>query len=230
MEYYHLTESSSNVKTGPIAVSTSSSTTCSKQCPFNNGNGCYASYGNLRRHWDKVSRGERGGDWNSFLEKLETLPRGAAFRHNQAGDLPGENEYIDGEKLDQLSEVVKRRQLKAWTYTHKNVSSGENLPKIRAAIEKGFVVNVSVESLEDADKMRKLGLPVVVVVPENSPEKQFTKDGNKVIICPAQSGKARNCVSCLLCFRGSRSIIVGFKPHGTLAKAVNKRLEENLNK
>jgi hypothetical protein len=227
---YHLTEASSNVKTGKMAVSTTSAESCPESCPWSKGLGCYASYGNLRRHWDKVTKGERGDNWESFLLKLQLLPKGTAFRHNQAGDLPGEGEEIDNEKLQQLSDVVKKRNLKAFTYSHKNVGSEENLPKIRAAISKGLVINASCESFEEVDRLRALGLPVVVVVPENSPEKQFTKAGNKVIICPQQLGKTLSCASCLLCFRGSRSIVVGFKPHGKLKKAVNKRLEENLNK
>ncbi len=220
MEYYHLTESSSNAKTGPIAVSTSSSTTCSKQCPFNNGNGCYASYGNLRRHWDKVSKGERGGDWNHFLERLETLPRGVAFRHNQAGDLPGENEYIDGEKLDQLCGVIKKRQLKAFSYTHKPLNK-ENVKKIKKAIKNGFIVNVSTESYEDIDKARAMGLPVVTVIKEGSPEKQVTPAGNRIIACPAQTGRVRNCQQCMICSK-DRSITIGFFAHGSKKKAIER--------
>lgn len=213
MDFYHLTTASSNVKTGPIAVSTSSSFTCPDSCPFSKGKGCYASYGNLARHWKKVSKGERGGDWGHFLKQVEDLPRGHAFRHNQAGDLPGENEEIDGEKLKSLCAVIKKRKLQAFSYTHKKITS-ENLKKIRAAIADGFIINVSTENFEQVDKMRKLGLPTVVVLPKGSPEKQVTSGGNRVILCPAQTGKVKNCQQCMICSK-DRSITIGFLSHGT---------------
>ena len=115
---YHLTPNSSNIKLGMgVAVSTSSKETCPDSCPLK-ANGCYANGGPLLRHWNAVSNGERGNDWNGFVSAVESLPIGWKFRHNQAGDLPGQNENIDSEKLSMLSDAVKKRKLVAWTYTH----------------------------------------------------------------------------------------------------------------
>mgnify|MGYP001409322190 CR=1 FL=1 len=73
-ESFHLTNKSGNIKTGKMAVSTSSRKTCdAKACPFHkdNGGGCYAESGyHLRMHWDKVTSGERGLKWDLFLEQL----------------------------------------------------------------------------------------------------------------------------------------------------------------
>ena len=80
---YHLTEVSSNKKTGPIPVSTTSSDTCPPACPFNDG-GCYAKSGPLALHWKKVSEDQRGDDFDTFIDKIKKLPKNQLFRHNQA--------------------------------------------------------------------------------------------------------------------------------------------------
>ena len=59
MSYYHLTKTSNNAKTGPIAMSTSSKSTCPDDCPIKE-KGCYAGNGPLNLHWQKVTNGERG--------------------------------------------------------------------------------------------------------------------------------------------------------------------------
>jgi len=69
---YHITLKSSNKKTGPIAVVTSSHDTCPDVCPFKDG-GCYANGGPLRLHWDKVSNGTRGISFSELLVKLREL-------------------------------------------------------------------------------------------------------------------------------------------------------------
>lgn len=215
---YHLSTVSGNAKTGPIAVTTSSKLTCPDSCPHKNTT-CYAAYGPLNLHWNKVTTGERGDDWETFLNKIRTLWKGSPLRYAQAGDLPGENEKIDSVKLKQLSKVIKERKLKAWAYTHKK-ATGNNLKAIRATIKEGFIINVSTDSFAAADKARKLGLPTVVVLPEDAPEKFVTPAGNRGIVCPAQTGKTANCASCLLCQKGTRSIIVGFLAHGTKKKLI----------
>ena len=68
---FHLTLKSSNVKTGPIPVSTSSAATCPPTCPFNNGEGCYAGSGPLALHWKKVTEKTRGDQFAEFLNKIE---------------------------------------------------------------------------------------------------------------------------------------------------------------
>ncbi|MFZ9947187.1 MAG: DUF7227 family protein, partial [Vulcanococcus sp.] len=92
MDLFHFTPRSSNKKTGPIAVTTSSQNTCSPSCIFSaaNGGGCYASTGPLKLHWDAVSRGERGGDFLHLQSSITRakLPAGSLMRWNQAGDLP----------------------------------------------------------------------------------------------------------------------------------------------
>lgn len=210
---YHLSPLSGNRKLGMgVAVSTSDMATCPDSCPLK-ANGCYANGGPLLRHWSEVSKGNRGTDWNTFVSKVEELPFEWKLRINQAGDLPGENEEIDAEKLDQLSLVVKKKRLRAWTYTHKPLNKN-NLNAIKKAISNGFVINASADNLKEADSFKQKNVPVVVVLPKDAPDTVFTPEGNKVIVCPAQRFENSDCSKCLLCQKSNRSVIVGFRAHG----------------
>lgn len=210
---YHLTPFSNNSKLGfGVAVSTSNKSTCPDSCPLKN-NGCYANGGPLLRHWNEVSKGNRGNDWKGFLSSIKALPIGWKFRHNQAGDLPGENEKIDEKKLNELSLAIKSRNLVSWTYTHKPLNK-TNLNAIRKANSNGFVVNASADNLKEADLFKEKKIPVVVVLPKDSPDTVYTPNGNKVVVCPNQRNEKSNCSNCLLCAKGNRSVIVGFRAHG----------------
>ena len=214
----HLTLKSANVKTGAIPVSTSSRESCPDTCPLRKA-GCYADAGPLALHWNKVTEQQRGTDWNTFCTSIAALPDGQLWRHNQAGDLPGVGNAIDAKALKQLSAANAGKR--GFTYTHKP-PTGSNLTALRAANAAGFVVNLSANSVAHADTLAKLGLPVAAVVPQDSPDRFTTPEGNRVVICPAQRVDGLSCDKCRLCAKGNRGFIVGFKPHGAASKAVNQ--------
>jgi len=215
MNLYHLTLRSSNSKTGAIPVSTSPRSTCPPECPLQSG-GCYGAGGPLAIHWRAVSTGRRGVAWSEFCGQIAALPPGQAWRHNQAGDLPGNGSDIDAAKLAQL--VAANRGKLGWTYTHKPPSSA-NLAAIRAACADGFTVNLSANNLAHADKLAELGLPVAVVLAE--PGSTTTPGGRRVVQCPGYSPPGTppptTCSECLLCYRQQRAI-VGLPVHGSSAK------------
>lgn len=218
---FHLITQSSNAKVGlGVAVSTSTATTCPDACPLKKA-GCYADSGPLALHWRKVTAKERGHVWRAFIKSVRSLPMGWKFRHNQAGDLPGQNNRIHRGMLRQLAAVVASRKLKAWTYTHKPLTA-PNLEAIREANAAGFVINLSADNLKEADKKAATGLPVTVILPRDSVPVTFTPAGRKVITCPAQTKPGTTCASCMLCQRGDRSVIIGFRAHGTGAKKAEK--------
>ncbi len=113
---YHLTPISSNKKTGPIPVSTTSAETCPPACPFNDG-GCYAKSGPLALHWKKVSEDQRGDDFDTFISKVKKIAKNQLFRHNQAGDLFGTGNRINSVQLQKFAIAAKRTN--CFTYTHK---------------------------------------------------------------------------------------------------------------
>jgi hypothetical protein len=221
--WYHLTTKSSNAKTGKIAVSTTSQDSCPSDCALK-GNGCYASTGPLKLHWDRVSEGPwadkpRGTDIESFCNALRQLPDRSLFRHNQAGDLPHTNGLINPHALKLIADACGERNLIAWTYTHHNVKNPANSQPVHEAIASGLTVNVSAHSQQHAADCHKQGLPSVCIVPRGETRKHWEHDGVKFLVCPAQTSK-KTCSECKLCAVADRSCVIAFKAHGTQAKKV----------
>ena len=212
---FHLSTKSNNAKTGPIAVSTSSKSTCSPACPFlpENGGGCYATSGPLNLHWLRVSSGERGDSFSVFLEKLKALPIGAAFRHNQAGDLPHNSGRISQTFIRRI--VKATQHLRAFTYTHHDIKKGDNLALLRYANRNGFRVNVSCETEAAVDDAISAGLPAVLVVPSDEKRTTWhTSGGNVTIVCPAQRSDTTTCSDCMLCHKRGAKVAIAFLAHG----------------
>jgi hypothetical protein len=221
---FHLSTVSSNAKTGPIAVSTSSRATCSPTCPFL-GNGCYAESGPLLLHWRKVTEGMRGVNFRAFCDQLGKLESGRLFRHNQAGDLPHTAGKISRAFIKSMVASVKH--LKAFTYTHHDIRKGENLSLLRYANRNGFTINVSTESESAADNVISAGLPAVMVA--NSKEARttwHTKGGNVVLVCPAQRSDTKTCADCKLCHHRGRRVVIAFLAHGTSKHKANSVVSE----
>ena len=239
---FHITPTSSNKKTGKILVTTSTALTCPDGCPFRHDRdgGCYA--GNptkggspLTLHWREVTEGRRGSPWDVFLcdLRLELLMKGkgALWRHNQAGDLPGRGNVVDGKALAQLVDVNRATRTRGFTYTHKPLlavdAGGDalladlNLAHVVDANARGFTVNASANNLAHVDAIKKeVGdlVPVVVVLPADAPLTSTTPGGHKVVVCPAQRRDDVTCATCGLCARADRSVVVGFLAHGSGAR------------
>ena len=216
-----LTDHSTNLKTGDIAVSTTARDSCPTTCPLAGDGGCYADAGYFTRlHWDAVTAGTRGLPEVDFIAAVRKLKPGSKFRHNVAGDLWHVGGAIRGDLLRMLADATAHLQA-AWTYTH-HLRTGANLAAIRSAIRRGFTVNLSTEVRSEAARFAKRGLPVVCIVPEGSPAK-FEHDGVTFRQCPATfAGSPTQCSSCgggiPLCARADRSFVVTFPVHGGRAK------------
>ena len=214
---FHITPKSKNAKVGKMAVTTSTATTCPTSCPFKS-NGCYADSGPLKLHWDKVTREERGDDWSTFIDKIKDLPTGSKWRHNQAGDLPGDMKKLDDEKCVELAKANKGKR--GFTYTHYDVLDNfQNAITVNIMNHLGFTVNVSANNLEHADKLCDLDIaPVATVLPIEQTTNTVTPKGRKVVVCPATYKDDVSCASCMLCEKWDRNVVVGFPAHGTSKK------------
>lgn len=211
-----LTLKSRNTKTGPIPVSTTTFNTCPDACPLKS-NGCYAASGPLGMHWRGVTEGKRGGSFGAFLGQVAALPEGQLWRHNQAGDLPGDQVSIDIEALTAL--IFANRGHRGFTYTHYRMTP-DNRSAVTIANELGFTINLSANNLEHADELADTAAgPVVVVLPADVHGRQTLKTpaGRKVVVCPATYRDDVNCASCGLC-QLQRETIVGFPAHGSSAR------------
>ena len=208
----HLTPKSKNRKVGEIPVSTTSADTCPDDCPFKK-NGCYADGGPLAMHWAKVTDRQRGDTFQVFLGKISALPKGQLWRHNQAGDLPGSNGKLDADACVDL--CLANAGKRGWTYTHYNVLDNDyNANVVKHMVMNGFVVNLSGNSLDHADKLADLGIaPVTTVLPSDQMTNTVTPAGRKVVVCPAVTRDDVSCETCQLCAR-LRDAIVGFPAHG----------------
>lgn len=216
---YHFTRKSRNVKTGPIPTTVTSATTCPDACPLK-AQGCYAKGGPLAIHWKAVTEGKRGGSLADLCASIAALPDGTLWRHNVAGDLPGEGDLIDRADMKRLIEANIGRR--GFTYTHKPPSYSDNATMIAYANNMGFTVNLSANTLAHADRLVALGIgPVVVVqdVPEGTRADTVTPEGHKVATCPATYRDDVTCATCGLCAARDRKVIVGFPAHGASKRA-----------
>jgi hypothetical protein len=214
---FHITPKSKNAKLGKIPTTTSTATTCPTACPFRD-NGCYAESGPLKLHWLKVTKGERGDDWSTFLDKIKDLPAGSKWRHNQAGDLPGDTKDLDSTKCVDLAKANEGKR--GFTYTHYDVLDNfQNAITVNMMNHLGFTVNVSANNLEHADQLCDLDIaPVATVLPIEQTTNTVTPKGRKVVVCPATYKDDVSCASCMLCEKWDRNVVVGFPAHGTSKK------------
>jgi len=201
--------------------------------------GCYGEDFRLKSFWNKVDSGQAKNllDWDQLCLTIRALPKGQFWRHNQVGDLPTRitgfvqstytpdfSEYIDRGMLRDLA--LANRGRRGWTYTHKDPKREGNAVAIKEANDLGFTVNLSANSLVQADEYASLGIaPVVVTLTSDAPKISFTPAGRKVIVCPAQQIDELDCAKCRLCQKSERSMIIGFRAHGLKKKALSLRLE-----
>lgn len=218
---------SENRKTGKIPVSMTSARTCPPSCGYF-GAGCYAERHVLGAHWRRLSGGA-GRTWSAFCEMVRALPAGQLWRHNEAGDLPGDGESLSESALVELAGAA--RHTRGFTYTHK---LGKSLPflqreshfkALRYLNAHGVTVNLSIDKFEELDEFAQYDLPMTVVLPEDAKRVTFTKQGRKVIVCPAQTNEGTTCSTCGICQHNDPTrAIVGFLAHGNAAAQITDRL------
>ena len=223
--HFYLNKKSKNKKTGKMPVSTSDRGTCPDSCPFKN-NGCYAEGYPLKGRWDEVTSGKRGSLFSDFLKQVSALPKNILWRHNQAGDLPGDGKNIDRGGLLALASANAGKR--GFTFSHYNVESNKhNRAAIATANAKGFTINLSANNLNHADKLADLHVgPVATVLPHDFDERKTTTPKGRIVAqCPATYRDDVTCKTCGLCQKQSRKVIVGFPAHGNSKKKASKIAE-----
>ena len=110
MTWVHLTKISGNRKVGPIKVTTSDKASCPSECGI--ADECYAGGGPLAIHWNKVREGERGDNWDGFVDRVKRFRKNELWRHNQAGDLPpNQDGKLDADKCESLADAASHLSL-----------------------------------------------------------------------------------------------------------------------
>jgi hypothetical protein len=223
---FHLTRVSTNRKTGPIPVATASQSTCPDTCSLRGG-GCYAESGPLALHWRSVDT--KGVSFTAFLGLVRRLPPRQLWRYAQAGDLPEAAEDVLA-----LAEANRRRPVLC--YTHRR-----DIDTYRKAADLGFTINLSANTLVEADVLARTALPVVVILPSQYHRSSHetiteyrarlgghlrleTPAGISVAICPATYSDT-SCDRCQACSKVRPSgTIIGFPAHGTQQRKVDALL------
>jgi hypothetical protein len=220
MTLVKLSIKSGNTKTGHMPVSMSEPKTCPSSCPWKD-SGCYAKYHFLGKHWKNVEK--NGNNFQSFCEQVKNnIKDNSIWRHNQCGDLPGISNKINMKELSMLVEANKGK--KGFTYTHKPLTQ-ENKKAIKKANDNGFTINLSADSLKHADELKQQNIgPVVVILPENAPNKTITPKGNTVVKCLKQQNENKTCLDCQWCQKKDRKFIVGFAAHGVGKKSMSLKV------
>lgn len=218
-----LTRISSNSKTGPIPVSTTEASTCPPTC--GQYNTCYAKYGHVSIHWKAINEGKRGKDWEDFCAEVKALPRRTLWRHNQAGDLPGNGTHIDSGAMHMLLDANAGK--KGFTFTHYPLSFG-NVELIEEANRRGFTVNISCDNLTEVDEVSNISdAPKTVVLHSKETRHALrTPGGQKVVVCPATYRDDMTCSRCQICADSSPGrATIGFPAHGSKKFTIDRALE-----
>lgn len=220
--YVMFRRTSDNAKTGPIPTTMSERGTCPPSCSLY-AVGCYALYGHVGAAWKNIDEGS-SLTWSTLLETIARLPKGQLWRHNVAGDLRGRGDRIDPARLSELASA--NRGKRGFTFTHKPLLTKSERKAVKDANAAGFTVNLSADSLADADRLASLGIgPVATIVEANAPDKMKTPAGRHVIVCPAQRHdlkKDMTCVTCGLCAHPFRKAIIAFRAHGQASELVSE--------
>jgi hypothetical protein len=238
LDQFLITLKSGNRKVGPMMMTTSARSTCPLACPFRKDGEeqeagvCYAEHGYLGHYiWNGLDRTPAGQkisnripvySFDDLLKVVRTQAKGTLWRHNQAGDLPSSDRItIDPTRLRQLTAANKGRR--GFTYTHYDVADNAvNRTAIKEANDGGFTINLSADSLTEADELADVEIaPVTVVVPATVTSNTTTPAGRKVVICPACTNPGVvTCATCGLCAR-QRDCIIAFPAHGPAKEKIH---------
>jgi hypothetical protein len=217
---YLFTLRSKNPKTGEMPVTMSSRDTCPDACPLKltaEGvkEGCYGDNGPIAWHWDKLpGKDPARTSWDNLVHEVSMLGRGQLWRHNQVGDLPGENNAIDAAAMNKL--IAANIGKRGFTYTHKPTTT-ENNRVIKRANKFGFTINLSGNNIQHADYLKSLNIaPVVCILPaaDTAIKVQTSPAGHKIVTCPATYRDEVTCSNCGVCQHADRDYIIGFPAHG----------------
>lgn len=229
---YSFVAVSSNSKTGPIAVTSTSSESCPTSCPFVKiklidsikftFNGCYADYSYTGLQWRKLD--VTGLDYSQLLANIRHLDKFAKLRLNIMGDLAHKDQTILVELFEQLVDVIVKRQLQTILYSHHDLSIESNLIAFQKAFDRGLHVNASCESIEQARSAIDNGINAVIVLPVDSIQKTIKAGDMRIVRCPAEYNDRITCSNCMLCAkdRTASRVVIGFTAHGTAKNKVSR--------
>lgn len=213
---------SKNTKVGNVAATYAPiKSTCDRACPFFD-NGCYAQQGKVGMHLrDNVEPVYAGLDGDTLAELESAAIRDGAAYLRRRGIRRPLRMHVSGDATTNkraavLASAASHWPGHVWTYTHAHRT-------VDRSAWGGVSVLASCESLDDAKAAMARGYAAAVVTgPHPADGKAYTKDGVKVIPCPAQTREDVTCEKCRLCWNDralvARNAAIAFEAHGPAKK------------
>lgn len=216
-------EVSDSRKLGHVSITRTSQITCPLTCPLLGGGGCYSETGPTNVHTERISR--HGPDTIIAAAHLEAADiRGLSgkrpLRIHDVRDCPSdESARIVSAAAD---EYMAKHNQPVWTYTH-----ADDVP--RDAWGKVSVLR-SVHSMDEARKALTDGYAPALLVRRFKKATAYKLADDLIgIPCPYDTGRAKNCLACGLCWRDkflhSKRKVILFEPHGARAEEIRCRIK-----
>ncbi len=211
---------SANAKTGPMpTISRPIETTCPTTCAFLpkalGGNGlCYAN-GRINGTVRKFAADFSIADAVAKIAKGKA--KGARYlRDRVVGDIvtletarDAATETADVDYVLAVAEVARQTDLIAYGYTHAfDMLSTEDVIVIG---ESGYVLNASCNTVADIERAVALGMPTTYA--GDDLEEGSIVAGRRIVTCPVQTERAKDCAACGLCAKPNRAATVRFLIH-----------------
>lgn len=217
---------SANSKIGQVAATHVSQESCPTSCPFM-GSGCYAETGMMGIHTKRLNKQSAAGK----LSKLQLARNEARAVDGLTGELPLRLHVVGDCTTNQTARVVAgaagryraRMGSKVWAYTHA-------WKDVRRASWGDVSVLASCETASDVKLAMGQGYAAAIVVSHHSgvDGRAVVRDGLRVVPCPQQTGRAKDCMSCGLRLDAGRlhaaGIVIEFATHGSQGKRAGDAL------
>lgn len=213
-----VTEQSANSKTGKVSATYAAQQTCPSSCPLR-GQGCYAEGGMVGMQTRRLNASRQAK--RATMEEL-AMAEAKGIR-KLTGRLPLRIHVVGDATTNQAATILglaagehrAKHGQPVWTYTHAWRS-------VSRSSWAGVSVLASCESTKDAKVAIAKGYAAAIVVERHESAKAYVKDGMRLVPCPQQTGRAKDCLSCGLCMRGEvlkmAGSVIAFEVHGQQVK------------
>lgn len=195
--------------------------TCSTDCIHHpdRESTCYAYQGPMMWHQRRL---ERTLDPATDIGGLEANQLKAHAKSGSLVRLHVAGEWTSSRHIKSVAAVVRRKTLRAWTYTHK-------WRQFRSTAFKGISTLASCDSLAETALAWVRGYAAALVVPSFERATAYPLgNGMTGIPCPAQTKPSITCQSCQLCLKtdwlhATKRVIL-FEAHGSRQKHLKQTL------
>lgn len=207
---------SANKKTGYVAATYASQSSCPSSCPLFK-QGCYAETGHVGIQTHRLNK-------SLIIDQTEIAQIEAKGIRSLKGGIPLRVHVVGDCATNESASIVSQAMIEykgnAWTYTHA-------WRDVDHSSWNGAAVLASCESTEDVKAASAKGYATALIVDKHDSDNAYIRDGIKIIPCPEQT-KGVQCNSCKLCFKPQNlKGTIGFAAHGIQVKKVKAALDKN---